>query len=87
MAADPSHDPLIELDDRGRANLRSLGAKPRGRYVVTTWPDGTLVLHPAVVMSAQEAAMWREKPDVMRRIADDLEHPERAVPVDLDDDP
>jgi len=86
MSADLSRDPLIELDDRARANLRSLGAKPRGRYVVTTWSDGTLVFHPAVVMSVQEAAMWREKPDVMRRITDDMAHPERAVPVDLDND-
>jgi hypothetical protein len=68
MTAEPL-EPLIELDDRGRTNLRRFGAAPHARYLVTVRGDGTIILHPAVVMTVHEAAMWQEKPELMREIA------------------
>lgn len=47
---------LLEVDERGRTTLRT----PRGvrrRYLETAFPDGTVVLHPAVVMSEVQARL------------------------------
>jgi hypothetical protein len=73
-------EPLIELDDRGRTNLRRFGAHPHDRYLVTVHSDGTLVLRPAVAMTVHEAAMWREQPELMRQIAD---HVSGRLPVEM----
>jgi hypothetical protein len=80
-------EPLIELDDRGRTNLRRFGAHPHDRYLVTVHSDGTLVLRPAVAMTVHEAAMWREQPELMRQIADHVSGraPAEMVRVDPDE--
>jgi hypothetical protein len=47
---------LLEVDERGRTTLGT----PRGvrrRYLETDLPDGTIVLHPAVVMSEVQARL------------------------------
>jgi hypothetical protein len=89
MSAEPIEpmEPVIELDDRGRTNLRKFGGRPHGRYLVTVQPDGTLILRPAVVMSAQEAAMWQERPQLMNEIAGHVAGtaPMKLVSVSLDE--
>ncbi|HEX4658092.1 MAG TPA: hypothetical protein VH307_11960 [Streptosporangiaceae bacterium] len=86
MNAEPL-EPLIELDDRGRTNLRRFGAEPHARYLVTVRGDGTITLHPAVAMTVHEAAMWREKPELMRQIAGHVSgrEPLEMIPVSPDD--
>jgi hypothetical protein len=86
MSAEPL-EPLVELDDRGRTNLRRFGGEPHARYRVTVRVDGTIIFHPAVTMTAHEAAMWREKPDLMREIAGHVsgQDPMEMIPVSLDD--
>jgi hypothetical protein len=47
---------LLEVDERGRTTLGG----PRGvrrRYLETDLPDGTVILHPAVVMSELQARL------------------------------
>jgi hypothetical protein len=60
---------LIELDERGRAALKAHGAKPGARYIADFFPDGSIHLTPAVVMTASEAAMWRDNPEVAAHLA------------------
>ena len=69
---------LVELDSRRRVSLGRLGRPEHRRYLVTEEPDGTLVLTPAVVMTAHEAALLR-RPDLVERIETDLANPDRAV--------
>ena len=69
---------LVELDSRRRVSLGRLGRPEHRRYFVTEEPDGTLVLTPAVVMTAHEAALLR-RPDLVERIESDLANPDRAV--------
>lgn len=69
---------LVELDSRRRISLGRLGRPEHRRYLVTEEPDGTLVLTPAVVMTAHEAALLR-RPDLVERIETDLANPDRAV--------
>ena len=69
---------LVELDSRRRVSLGRLGRPEHRRYLVTEEPDGTLVLTPAVVMTAHEAALLR-RPDLVERIESDLANPDRAV--------
>lgn len=80
-------EPLIELDDRGRTNLRRFGAHPHDRYLVTVHSDGTLVFRPAVAMTVHEAVMWRERPELMREIADHVSGraPAQMIWVDPDE--
>jgi hypothetical protein len=56
---------LIELDARDRASLKSLATHKR--YLAEVEPDGTIVLTPAVVMSAAEARLM-ERPDILRKV-------------------
>ena len=51
---------LVELDSRRQVALGRLGNPEHDRYLVTEYADGTLVLAPAVVMTAHEAALSRE---------------------------
>lgn len=57
---------LLEVDERGRTTLGT----PRGvrrRYLETDLPDGTVVLHPAVVMSEVQARLLAA-PDVLSAV-------------------
>lgn len=50
---------MIELDSRRRASLKQIAQHER--YLVDVEDDGTIVLTPAVVMSAVEAQLMARK--------------------------
>lgn len=50
----------ILLDDRGRTSLARVRTHNYDRYTVEEYPDGTLVLTPAVTISAVELAALRD---------------------------
>jgi hypothetical protein len=79
-------DSLVELDDRGRTNLRRFGGEPHARYLVSVRRDGAIVFRPAVAMTVQEAAMWREHPKLMNEIADHVSGGAPMPMVTLDAD-
>jgi hypothetical protein len=64
---------LLELDSRRRVSLGALATYDR--YFVEVEDDGTIVLTPAVVMSASEARL-HAAPETSRKIDDFLDHPE-----------
>lgn len=76
---------LIELDDRGRAPLRQVGGRPKGRYLAETDADGVIHLYPAVVMTEIEASMWRERPVDAARISASLASPQTLIEMTEDD--
>lgn len=57
---------LIEVDERGRTSLGRLRPQP-GRYLGEVQSDGTVVLHPASLMTAAQAHLL-QRPDVMDAI-------------------
>lgn len=57
---------LIDIDARGRVSLGRLKATP-GPYLGEVEPDGTIVLHPASVMTAAQARLLAA-PDLMESI-------------------
>jgi hypothetical protein len=58
----------IAVDPRGRTSLARVRSRGYDRYTVEEFPDGTLVLTPAVTVSALEAAALAD-PDVQAAIA------------------
>lgn len=58
---------LIELDSRRRASLSSLAHADHERYLATVEPDGTIVLTPAVVLTAAEAGL-QERPELVEQL-------------------
>ncbi len=70
---------LVELDARRRVALGRLGNPEHTRYLVTEHPDGSLVLTPAVVMTAHEAALLRT-PDLVAQIEGEIANPSKAAP-------
>jgi len=59
-------DQIVELDSRGRVSLGRLGVE-HPRYLAHIEADGTVVLTPAVVVSALEAKVLSD-PDLVARI-------------------
>jgi hypothetical protein len=57
---------LIEVDERGRTSLGRLHPAA-GRYLGEIQSDGTVVLHPASVMTAAQARLLA-RPDVMEAV-------------------
>jgi hypothetical protein len=51
----------ISLDERGRTSLAKVRSHDFNRYTVEEYPDGTLVLTPAVSVSALELAALRDE--------------------------
>ena len=47
---------VVDVDSRGRTTLRA-GKALRRRYLETDLPDGTVILHPAVLMSEVQARL------------------------------
>lgn len=47
---------VVDVDARGRTTLRA-GKALRRRYLETDLPDGTVILHPAVLMSEVQARL------------------------------
>lgn len=63
---------LVEVDSRRRVTL---GAHARHqRYLVTSEPDGTVILTPAVVLSEAEARFVRNA-DLVDKVKADLADP------------
>lgn len=48
--------PELVVDERGRTSLARVRSHDYDRYIVEEFPDGTLVLTPAVTISALELA-------------------------------
>jgi len=72
---------LLELGAGRRASLGKIGRPEHTRYLVTTEPDGTVILTPAVVMSASQARLL-ERPDIAETIDRLTAEPEVAVADD-----
>lgn len=68
---------LLELDERKRASLAKIAR--HSRYLVTVEPDGTLVMKPAIVMSAEEAA-YLSNTALAESIEEARRHPEQRSP-------
>jgi len=52
--------PELVVDERGRTSLARVRSHDYDRYTVEEFPDGTLVLTPAVTISVVELAALRE---------------------------
>ena len=67
---------VVDVDSRGRTTLRA-GKALRRRYLETDLPDGTVILHPAVLMSEVQARLLAA-PDLMASLtsANDRERSE-----------
>jgi hypothetical protein len=61
--------PELVVDERGRTSLTRVRSHDYDRYLVEEFPDGTLVLTPAVTISAVELAALRD-PVVRAAIAE-----------------
>jgi hypothetical protein len=57
---------LIEVDERGRTSLGRLHPAA-GRYLGEVQSDGTVVLHPATLMTAAQARLLA-RPDIMEAV-------------------
>jgi hypothetical protein len=71
-------DVLIELDDRRRVSLGKVGRPEHRRYLVHEESDGTLVLHPAVVLTETEARL-AANPELVERIERAISDPSTLV--------
>jgi hypothetical protein len=58
----------LRVDARGRANLASVRTQRHDRYLVDEYPNGTLVLTPAVLLSVAEVAALKN-PGLMAAVA------------------
>ena len=63
----PATDQIVEVDSRGRISLGRLGRSETQRYLARVEDDGTIVLQPAVVVSAFEARALAD-PDFVARM-------------------
>jgi hypothetical protein len=68
----------LETDTRSRVSLKRLGVPEHRQYLAHVEDDGTIVLVPAVVMSEAEAR-FRNDPELVARIEDNRQHPERLA--------
>jgi hypothetical protein len=59
----------LVVDERGRTSLAKVRSHDYDRYIVEEFPDGTLVLTPAVTISAVELAALRD-PAVREAVAE-----------------
>lgn len=57
---------LIEVDERGRTSLGRLHPAA-GRYLGEVQSDGTVVLHPATLMTSAQARLLA-RPDIMEAV-------------------
>jgi hypothetical protein len=62
------HGELV-VDERGRTSLARVRSHHHDRYTVEEFPDGTLVLTPAITISPLELAALRD-PAVMAAVAE-----------------
>jgi hypothetical protein len=73
-----SMEKLIELDAKRRAVIGKLGQPDHTRYLARDYPDGTIVLTPAVVMPIRQARFMADG-DRVERITEQLQQPETHV--------
>jgi hypothetical protein len=69
---------LIELDAKRRAVIGKLGQPEHTRYLARDYPDGTIVLTPAVVVPIRQARFMADRERV-ERITEQLGQPETHV--------
>lgn len=67
----------LVVDRRGRTNLARVRSRSYDRYIVEEFPDGTLVLTPAVTISAVELAALRDP--VVREAVAEAKTGDRAI--------
>jgi hypothetical protein len=65
---------VIEVDSRRRISLGKLGH--HDRYLATEQPDGTILLEPAVILTASEHA-YLQNHQLQSQIEHNRAHPER----------
>ncbi|WAC89377.1 hypothetical protein [Mycobacterium sp. Aquia_213] len=68
---------VIEVDSRRRISIGKLGR--HDTYLATEQPDGTIVLEPAVVLTAAEHA-YLKNTKLRHQIEENRAHPERRRP-------
>lgn len=71
MDAANEDDQLLELDPRRRTTLR---VGRHSRYLAHEEPDGTVILRPAVILTADEAALLNT-PWLVQQISENLADP------------
>jgi hypothetical protein len=71
---------VVDVDSRGRVSLGRLRQEGTERYLAHVEHDGTIILQPAVVMSAAEARLLND-PALVARIKAGIDS---DVRVDLD---
>lgn len=83
---------IVEVDDRRRVTLGSLGVRAHSRYLAHADDDGTIVLTPAVVMTARQASFISSDQgraviaDAMSRLDEAVDAPrDLAALIDSDD--
>lgn len=69
---------LVELDDRRRSHLGKVGHKEHTRYLVHTYPDGSMRWVPAAVVPEHELRLQR-RPDILQSIESARAHPNQLV--------
>ena len=67
------------MDARRRVALGKLSNPEHTRDLVTEHPDGSLMLTPAVVMTAHEEALLRH-PEIVAQVEAGLAGPSKAAP-------
>lgn len=68
----------VELDARRRASFGKLGNSEHGRYRVTEFENGAMLLEPAVLITEHELALLRN-PEVLAQVQNSHDHPETAI--------
>lgn len=69
---------LIELDSRRRSHLGKVGHREHTRYLVQTYPDGSMRWEPAAVVPTHELRLQR-RPDILAGIEEARAHPDQLV--------
>ncbi|MBU1225798.1 MAG: hypothetical protein KJ698_01120 [Actinobacteria bacterium] len=69
---------LVELDQRRRVSLGKIGHEGHRRYLASVESDGTIVLTPAVVMTALEASFLND-PELVESIRRQRKDPSAYV--------
>lgn len=77
-----SEQQSVVLDDRGRATIGSHFPPGVKHLLVSKLPGGAVLLEPAEVVSAAEAAFRRDR-QAMAEVEHAQEHRDEAVKVDL----
>jgi hypothetical protein len=62
-----TNDTIIELDSRRRTNFGRVGHPEHSRYLVTEYPNGDVLLRPAVIIGEEEARFLSD-PDLVAKL-------------------